>query len=89
MGVVARSLMTVELLIASVVLLVLVATVYAKLNNLCPSESTDSNCKTPFLNGLMIVGVIVGLLGGGLASWKLSSKSAAMVDAVSQQINGG
>jgi hypothetical protein len=86
MGVVARSLMTIELLISSVLILLLVATVYMKLNALCPSDSNDQKCKRPFLNGLMILSVFVALLGGGLAIWKMQKKSQAVVDAVSQQI---
>jgi hypothetical protein len=87
MGVIARSLMTIELLASSVLILLLVATVVMKLNSFCPSGSDDEKCKRPFLNGLMIVSVVVALLGGGLAFWKLQTKSQAMVDAVSNQAN--
>jgi hypothetical protein len=87
MGVVARSLMTIELLVSSVLILLLVATVIMKLNSFCPNDSNDEKCKRPFLNGLMIISVVVALFGGGLAVWKMKTKSQAVVDAVSQQIN--
>ena len=87
MGAVARTLITIELLVSSALILLIVLTVYIKLGKLCPSNSTNEDCNKPFLNPLMIVSVFVALLGGGLAIWKISNKSKAVMDSVSQEIN--
>lgn len=78
--------MTVELLVASVLILLLIATVCIKLNSLCSNDPNNKNCQRPFLNGLMIVSALVAVFGGGLAFWKMKTKSEAVIDAVSQQI---
>ena len=67
--------MTVELMTASILLLLIAIIVHVKMNALCPDKSTNKDCSRSFLNGLLICAVVVGLLGGGLSFWKFWSKT--------------
>jgi len=81
MGAITRTAMTLLLFVLSILTVVLVATVNTKMNELCPDDSKDDNCKRPFLNPLLIVSVIVGLLGASLATWKMVTKSQEVINA--------
>lgn len=84
MGAVARTLMTFELLLASGLLVLLIPLVLIKLNALCKDRSGDDACKRPTLNVLMIAGVVVGIMGVGLAGWKIATKTSDLADSVQQ-----
>jgi len=85
MGYIARTLMTVELFAASVVLLGLAVLVSQKMTALCPDSSTNKDCKRPMLNGFLVAATVVGLLGGGLSAWKVYEKFGEVSNSVAQQ----
>lgn len=83
MGYVSRTLMTISLLVISLLLLVLVASVQIKLGSLCKGDDERPACKRGTLDTLLITCLILGLLGLFLAGFKLYTKTTAVADQVS------
>ena len=81
MGSISRTLMTMELMAASILLLLIASVVFAKMRALCPDKTTNKDCQRSFLNGLLVCAVIVGLLGAGLSFWKMGSKAQEIANA--------
>jgi predicted RND superfamily exporter protein len=86
MGLTARFLMTIGLLVCSISTLTLLTVITIKYKSICKDRKDEACQSKPILTGVSIVCLVLALWGVFFSLWKAFTKSQDFFDAVKQNL---